>query len=74
MLVSHDNKIWDKRVVVMAKCGGFVVWKYAQTLEEAEKETGTMYWKYAKKLKTKKKKQEEIAKWKGTTKEQIIIK
>ena len=74
MLVSHDNKIWDKRVVVMAKCGGFVVWKYAQTLEEAEKETGTMFWKYAKEFEPIEVTLEEIAEWKGVSKEQIIIK
>ena len=40
MLVSDDNVIFDRqRVVFMEKCGGFLAWANAKTLEEAKKET-----------------------------------
>ena len=75
MLVS-DNKIsWDnRRVVFMEKCGGFLAWVDAETLEEAENATDTCFWKYAKEIKPIEVTLEEIAKWKGTSKERIIIK
>ena len=51
MFVSFDNKNWDnQRVVFMEKCGGFMAWIHAKTLEEAENATGTCFWKYAKDL------------------------
>ena len=38
MLVSDDGINWDtRRVVFMEKCGGFLAWANAKTLEEAEK-------------------------------------
>lgn len=75
MLVSDDERNWDnKRVVFMEKCGGFLAWKGAETLKEAENETNTIFWKYAKELEPIEVTIEEIAEWKGTIKEQIIIK
>ena len=74
MLVSLDKKYWQKRVVFMEKCGGFLAWSGAETLEEAENETYTYFWKYAKEIEPIQVTLEEIAKWKGTSKEQIIIK
>ena len=51
MLVSDDNINWDnQRVVFMEKCGGFLAWINAKTVEEAEKEVGTIFWNYAKDL------------------------
>ena len=75
MLVSSDNKNWkNKRVVFMEKCGGFLAWRYAETLKEAEKEIDTCLWHYAKEIEPIEVTMEEIAEWKGVGKEQIIIK
>ena len=74
MLVSDDKMTWGKRVVFMEKCGGFLAWVDAETLEEAEKSTITTFWKYAKESEPIQVTFEEIAKWKGVHKEQIIIK
>ena len=74
MLVSDDKIDWKKRVVFMEKKEGFLAWKYAETLEEAEKIEGTSFWKYTKELEYIEVTLEEIAKWKGVHKEQIIIK
>jgi len=74
MLVSFDKMTWCKRVVFMEKNGGFLAWAFAETLEEAEKPTSTTFWKYAKEIEPIEVTLEEIAKWKGTIKEQIIIK
>ena len=74
MLVSDDKMTWDKRVVFMKKNGGFLAWEFAETLEEAEKRVGTNFWKYAKEIESIQVTLEEIAKWKGVHKEQIIIK
>ena len=74
MLVSDYKKNWLKRVVFMEKCGGFLSWANAKTIEEAEKEKFTSFWKYAKELEPIEVTLEEIAEWKGTSKELIIIK
>ena len=75
MLVSHDNIDWDnRRVVFMEKCGGFLAWANAKTIEEAEKARGTRFWEYAKEIEPIEVTLEEIAEWKGVSKEQIIIK
>ena len=36
MLVSYDGKVWYKRVVFMKKCGMFLSWDNAETIESAE--------------------------------------
>lgn len=74
MLVSDDKMTWGKRVVFMEKNGGFLAWGFSETLKEAENETRTICWKYAKELELIEVTLEEIAKWKGVHKEQIIIK
>ena len=74
MLVSDDKMTWGKRVVFMEKNGGFLAWEFAETLEGAEKSTSTIFWKYAKEIEPIEVTLEEIAKWKGTSKEQIKIK
>ena len=75
MLVSHDNIDWDnRRVVFMEKCGGFLAWINAETLEESEKKVDTRFWKYAKEFEPIEVTIEEIAMWKGTSKELIKIK
>ena len=50
MLVSSDETYWHKRVVFMKKCGVFLAWVDAETLEDAENEKDTCFWKYAKDL------------------------
>ena len=74
MLVSDDKKKWAKRVVFMEKCGGFLAWDGAETLEEVEDTTETCFWNYAKEFEPIEVTLEEIAKWKGVNKELIIIK
>ena len=74
MLVSNDKKKWEKRVVFIEIYGGFVAWDRAETLLDAEKAKEAVFWKYAKDIEPIEVTLEEIAKWKGTTKEQIIIK
>ena len=74
MLVSYYKMNWSKRVVFMEKNEGFLAWGFAETLEEAEKSTSTTFWKYAKEIEPIEVTLEEIAEWKGTIKEQIIIK
>ena len=74
MLVSDDKIDWNKRVVFMEKCGGFMAWYNAETLEEAENITDTRFWNYAKELEPIEVTLEEIAEWKVVSKDQIIIK
>ena len=74
MLVSLDNYTWCKRVVFMEKCGIFLAWEKAETLEEAESITEPIRWKYAKEIEHIEVTLEEIAEWKRVSKEQIIIK
>lgn len=74
MLVSNNNIKWDPRVVFMEKCGGFLAWVGAVTLKGAESATETCFWQYAQELKPIEVTLEDIAKWKGVSKEQIIIK
>ena len=52
----------------------FLAWEKAETIEGAENEICTAFWNYAKGIEPIEVTLEEIAKWKGTTKEQIIIK
>ena len=74
MMVSDDKEFWVERVVFFEKCGGFVAWTDASTFEEAEKEKYTTFWKYAKDIEPIEVTLDDIAKWKGVSKEQIIIK
>lgn len=75
MLVSHNNIDWNnRRVVFMEKCGGYLAWANVETIEEAEKERGTGFWKYAKEIESIEVTIEEIAEWKGVSKELINIK
>lgn len=75
MLVSDNNIDFNnQRVVFMEKCEGFLAWTWAETLKEAENQTDTRFWRYAKEIKPIEVTLEEIAEWKGTSKEQIIIK
>jgi len=51
-----------------------LAWRNAKTLEEAKKETGTIFWKYAKEFEPIEVTLEDIAKWKGINANQIRIK
>ena len=75
MLVSFDGINWgNQRVVFMEKCGGFLAWRKAKTLEEAKNAKDSCFWNYAKEFEPVEVTLEEIAVWKGVGKEQIIIK
>ena len=75
MLVSDDNINWDnQRVVFMEKCGGFLAWFKAETLDDAENAIDTLFWKYAKEIEPIEVTLEEIAKWKGVNVGQITVK
>ena len=75
MAVSDDNIKWKaRRVVFMEKSGGFLAWIDAETLDEAKNETETRFWNYAKEIEPIEVTMEEIAEWKGVSKEQIKIK
>ena len=74
MMVSFDNENWSKRVVFMEKCEGFLAWTDAKTIDEAKQVKETCCWRYAKELEPIEITLEEIARWKGISKEQIIIK
>ena len=75
MLVSDDNINWDnQRVVFIEKRGGFLAWDGAKTLDEAENEIYSSFWEYAKEIEPIEVTMEEIAEWKGVSKEQIKIK
>ena len=50
MLVSDDEIKWHKRVVFMKKCGMFLAWFNAETIERAEFIYGVSDWSYAKEL------------------------
>lgn len=51
MLVSNDNQIWKKRVVVIAKDDNrYISWGIAETLEQRKEASSATVWKYAKDL------------------------
>lgn len=75
MLVSNDNiNFSNRRVVFMEKRGVFLAWSYAETIEGAENEIATCSWNYAKEIEPIEVTLEDIAEWKGVSKEQITIK
>ena len=48
MMVSFDSENWFKRVVFMKKCGRYLAWNNAETVEEAENEAHLSLWGFAK--------------------------
>ena len=48
MLVSDDGNSWNRRVVFMKRCGRYISWIDAETIEESENIYKTTYWRYAK--------------------------
>ncbi len=48
MMVSFDSENWFRRVVFMEKCGRYLAWDNAETVEEAEKEMILTPWRFAK--------------------------
>ena len=48
MLVSDDGNSWHRRVVFMKRCGRYISWIDAETIEESENIYKTAYWCYAK--------------------------
>lgn len=75
MEVSDDGVKWCRRVVFMEKVGLYLAWVFAETIEDAEEETGTHPWKYARDIQqpltiTK----TEIAEKFGVSADRLIIK
>ena len=50
MLVSDDGISWHRRVVFMKRCGRYISWIDAETIEESENIYKTTSWGYAKEL------------------------
>ena len=50
MLVSDDGSSWHRRVVFMKRCGRYISWIDAETIEESEDIYKTTSWRYAKEL------------------------
>lgn len=50
MLVSDDGNSWHRRVVFMKRCGRYISWIDAETIEESENIYKTTSWRYAKEL------------------------
>ena len=48
MLVSDDGNSWHRRVVFMKRCGRYISWINAETIEESEDIYKTTSWRYAK--------------------------
>ena len=48
MLVSDDGNSWNRRVVFMKRCGRYISWIDAETIEESENIYKTTSWRYAK--------------------------
>lgn len=75
MEVSDDEKIWDTRVVFIEKCGMYVAWANAKTLERAETIIATTSWKYAREIAPKVEvTKQQIAETFNTTIDNLIIK
>ncbi len=50
MMVSNGGKKWFQRVVFTEKCGEFIAWADAETIEQSETKTTTVTWNYAKEI------------------------
>lgn len=48
MMVSFNSKNWVRRVVFMEKCGRYLAWENAKTVEEAENQVNSVAWRFAK--------------------------
>ena len=48
MMVSFDSENWFRRVVFMEKCGRYLAWDHAETVEEAENQVNSVAWRFAK--------------------------
>ena len=60
MMVGDAYPLTRKRVVFMEKCGRFMSWPNAETLEDAETELGTSTWKYAEDIKPENPQKQEL--------------
>ena len=47
---DEDFKTKSKRVVFMEKCGKYIAWANAETIEESENFFGTTAWNFAKNI------------------------
>ena len=48
MMVSFDSENWFKRVVFMKKCGRYLAWNNAETIQDSESIWGQTAWDFAK--------------------------
>lgn len=48
MMVSFNSENWFRRVVFMEKCGRYLAWDNAETVEEAENQVNSVAWSFAK--------------------------
>ena len=50
MLVSDNGNSWHKRVIFMKRCGRYISWVNAETIEESESIYEATSWRYAREL------------------------
>ncbi len=50
MEVSVDEQSWQSRVVFAQKCGYYLAWNMAETIEEAKNITLAVEWQYAREI------------------------
>ena len=78
MMVSSDGEFWQKRVVIAHKCGKYIAWSNARTIEDADIAIFTTTWGYAKEVDSEPEPMEltidEIAEKFGVDPKQIKIK
>ena len=60
MMVGDAYPLTRKRVVFMEKCGKFIAWTNAETLEDAETVFDTCTWKYAEDIKPENSQKQEL--------------
>lgn len=60
MMVGDSYPLTLKRVVFMKKCGKFIAWEYAETLEDAETVLNTSTWEYAEDIKPENPQKQEL--------------
>ena len=75
MMVSFNEVVWYNRVVFMKKCGRYLAWTNAETIQESEYVYGIVPWRYAKELPEKVElTKSEIAEKFGVSVDQLVIK
>ena len=60
MMIGNSYPLTYKRVVLAEKCGKFIAWISAETLEDAENVFNTCVWKYAEDIKPENPQKQEL--------------